>query len=817
MKTPIFVLKSACVLTLFSANPPDVSGQSCLDLQCPRDVVAYLPCGANCLTISNYPPVVATNYCSPTDLVVWFDPPPGSCFPLGTTPVVVTAAGSGETNSCSFSVTVLANPNCQVSTLPVYSVVQSGALPAQANVLAGSLNIPTNAFILTNGQVDFINPTNFLAAPVAPVTDPTVQSNLLADTVNKFPSIPIRFEQPDLAALNALAVPNSNTVVGSFTAGLNNAGLMPPSATPVVTHTILTAFYTNDSNVVLSGSNCLDTEVSYQMTLQGLPVVGPGAQVQAAYGPDGSVTRLHYAARQLVPGPAVSIISPTLASNVAAATYGFNGPITMQLVYYAPPLSLTTVSNLIPWYLCGGTMMETNPDTGQISPIHLMRILIPATGDTNFVPAVQMTASITSGAQVLASASVTGGSSPYYYFWSGSRPEIFTNHNARVQYTPVIQVTPTKIFVSQSAASGAPVLSWVDPTGLYQLQSASNLTAGPWVPFTNTVTRNNGMASVTVGTTAQAQFYRLVVPNQPVPSIETVGLWVMDHNGVFVGAHQDIGIQPTPVLVIQNSGSAPTINWGTEAPYDQDFMGWDAGSWRSTMQKYSAVFGSEQFDRGEYIAHPLDFIHQPFGWDETVMDTADITFYCGHGNPRGISFTETYQGSGTPALALWDTDQHLPQSWGDRLELGYSGGAEEEWMALLSCEVLAQVDDPNPDFLAFERWGPAFNGMHSMLGFETDAWSDSITGIGGDSFETVFIKGMAATPWTLTIQQAWFHAALTTGPLWQSGGVGEPACLGPIAGGGAWDRDDYWWGMGAVGPTIRAYNIKGWFYLYQTQ
>ncbi|HEV2435847.1 MAG TPA: DUF6345 domain-containing protein [Verrucomicrobiae bacterium] len=818
MKKAILVLKGACVLALIATEAPDARAQSCLDLQCPRDIVAFLPCGAGCLTISNYPTIVATNYCNPTDLVVWYDPPPGSCFPLGTTPVVVTAAGSGLTNSCSFSVTVVANPNCPVSSLPVFSVVQSGALPAQAVALANSLNIPTNAFTLTDGQMDFINPTNFIAAPVAPVTDPTVQSNLLADTVNKYPGIPIRFEQPDLAALNALAVPGSNAVVASFATGLNNAGLMPPSATPIVTHTVLTAFYTNDSGAVLSGSNCLDTEVSYQMTLQGLPVVGPGAQVQAAYGPDGSVARLHYAARQLVAGPPVNIISPTTASNIAAATYGFNGPITMQLVYYAPPLSFTTVSNLIPWYLCGGTMMATNPESGQFSPIHLMRILVPATDDTNFVPAVQMTAITTGGGtQVVASASVTGGSPPYTYLWSGSQPDLFTDNVARIQYAPMIQVTPAKIFLSRSASAGAPVLSWVDPIGLYQMQSSSNLAAGSWAPFTNTVAQNNGIASVTVDTAAQAQFFRLVVPNQPVPAIETVGLWVLDHNGVYVGTHQNIGIQTLPILLIQGSGSAPTLNWGTEAPYDQDFMGWDAGSWRSTMQNFSATFGSEQFDRGEYIAHPLDFIHQPFGWDETVMDTADITFYCGHGNPNAISFTETYQGSGTPAIALWNTDQHLPQSWGDRLELGYSGGAEEEWMALLSCQVLAQADDPKPDFLAFQRWGPAFNGMHSMLGFETDAWSDSITGVGGDSFETVFIKGMAATKWPLTIQQAWFHAALTTGPLFQGGGVGEPACLGPIAGGGAWDEDDFWWGIGSVGPTIRANNIKGWFYLHQTQ
>ena len=816
MKRLVFLLKAICVLALFSTGASNSRAQSCLELQCPGDIIQYIPCGTGCLTISNYPPVIATNHCNPTNLVVWFDPPPGTCFPIGTTPVVVTAAGSGVTNSCSFSVTVTPDPACQISTLPVYSVVQSGAFPPQADALASSLNIPANAYVLTNGQVDFINPTNFMAAPVRPVTDPIVQSNLLADTLNKFPGIPIRFEQPDLAALNALVVPNSNTVVSSFQAALNNAGLMPSSATPIVTHTVLMAFYTNDTGAVLSGSNCLDTEVSYQMTLGGVPLMGPGAQVQAAFGPDGSVTRLHYAARQLASGPSVNIISPTLASNIAAAMYGSNGIVTVQLVYYAPPLSFTTVSNLIPWYLCGGTMMETNPDTGQIAPIHLLRMLVPATDDTNFVPKLQMSAFTTGGGtQVVASASVTGGTPPYTYFWSGSQPGISTDSVPRIQYPPIIQVTPTKLFVSRTPA-GPSILSWVDPAGLYQIQSASSLTAGPWGPYTNTVTQNNGIASVTLNPTAQAQFFRLIVPNQPVPATETVGLWLVDHNGVFVGTRQNLGIQTVPIQTIKLP-SAPTLNWGTEGPYDEDLGSWDTASWRSTMENFSATFGSEQFDRGEYIAHPLDFIRQPLGWDEMVMDTADMTFYCGHGSPNVITFTVSGQGSGTQALTLANTNPRLPQSWGDRLEYQGDTGAEEEWMALLSCQVLAQPDDSNPDYLAFERWGPAFNGLHMMVGFETDAASGSITGIGGDSFETVFVKGMAATKWTLTIQQAWFHAALTTGPLWYSGGVGDPACLGPIAGGGAWDRDDCWWGMGAVGPTIRAPNIKGWFYLYQTQ
>ena len=329
---------------------------------------------------------------------------------------------------------------------------------------------------------------NFLAAPVTPVTDPVIQSNLMADTVNRVPGIPINFEQLNFAALNAMTVPSSNTVVLEFATGLTNAGLVPQSATPIVTHTVLAAFYTNGSTV-LSASNSLDTEVNYQLTLQGFPVVGPGAQVQAAFGPNGAVTRLHYAARQLAAGPMVTLISPSVASNTAVALYGgiINAQVSVQLVYYAPPLSLTTVSTLYSLVLVRRDHdAATNPTTGQLSPIHLMRALIPATADPNYVPAVQETAIVNGGGtQVVASASVSGGTPPYSYLWSGSPPDLFTNPGSRIQYSPVLQETPTSVSILPGGIGLGD--AFLDPLGLYQAQSAPGPALPAWTIFTNDV------------------------------------------------------------------------------------------------------------------------------------------------------------------------------------------------------------------------------------------------------------------------------------------------------------------------------------------
>lgn len=52
----------------------------------------------------------------------------------------------------------------------------------------------------------------------------------------------------------------------------------------------------------------LDTQVSYRFTIDGYPLVGPGAQIQTSFGAEGNVTRLVHATRTLEPGPSVAII-----------------------------------------------------------------------------------------------------------------------------------------------------------------------------------------------------------------------------------------------------------------------------------------------------------------------------------------------------------------------------------------------------------------------------------------------------------------------------------------------------------------------------
>jgi Family of unknown function (DUF6345) len=41
-----------------------------------------------------------------------------------------------------------------------------------------------------------------------------------------------------------------------------------------------------------------------------------------------------------------------------------------------------------------------------------------------------------------------------------------------------------------------------------------------------------------------------------------------------------------------------------------------------------------------------------------------------------------------------------------------------QWLAMYACQIL-EDDTANPS--PWLRWGPAFNGLHSLLGFETEA------------------------------------------------------------------------------------------------
>jgi autotransporter-associated beta strand protein len=754
--------------------------------------------------------------------------------------------------------------------LPVYQVTQAGATGVQATNLATALNIPLSLVTLSNGMVSFIDPTNYVAVPTAPVPNATIVSNLVAQTFNRYPAIPISVKALDVTALSNLTVLADSEALSSATNALGSSGLSPQFGTPVIGHTMFTAIYTNASNIVISNNQPLDTAVNYEFQdPNGYPLVGPGAQVQVSYGATGNVTRLLYAARQLTPGPsAVQLMSASDASNHVACLFPPSAHINLQVVYRCPPFygrgSIFDPTNrLIPWYYCTGTLDATNPVSGTVSPFALMPQLIPATDDPNYVPTANLSASA-SGTQVSASVSVSGGTPPYSFLWSGSDTTASTNTGAAIAYTPAIRVANPPLAIILAGTSVT--VSWPYPSPGFILESTPNLAPSAWSQVTDPVQTNSDVISVTILPTAGARFFRLRLASQALAVTETVTVTVTDANGVTAQGSQSVAAQAVPIAAPLEWGEGPVgVCYGCESPYDPGLGSQDRGDWLTGMSSNPGG-GFQRFCWAGGASWPGDFIEpktpgvlparpQVFGdadYSNWGVNSADIVFYIGHGNPNLISFVIHHYGLCpgaytyvAPQSVLWEPyyqklfnnyavrmpdvctpytypftfppgpDYGVPNYLGSWRNSGPTVNDNLYWLCLLSCLVLQEYyDDPGTHQHdgAWTRWGPAFNGLHILTGFHTEAKP-------GTGFPKQFADNMLNS--ALPIQKAWFAAA-------GAAGAGTPAAMGPIYWWGPYgsgdpigscpimDIDDHYWGKGDVGPTIPKSQINGWWYIKGT-
>ena len=176
----------------------------------------------------------------------------------------------------TFTALLLAGQSLAQSTLPVYIVTQNGARPDQAANLASALGIPSGGYALDNGQVSFIDPTNWMSVPTIAVTDPVALSNLNCAAAAEL----------DRSSLSNLIVLGDSMAFSKTAAALSAADLTSPNGLAVLGHATLVLNYTNTDQTVVSNSQNLDTQVSYQLFADPnliYPLVGPGAQVQVHY------------------------------------------------------------------------------------------------------------------------------------------------------------------------------------------------------------------------------------------------------------------------------------------------------------------------------------------------------------------------------------------------------------------------------------------------------------------------------------------------------------------------------------------------------
>jgi hypothetical protein len=270
------------------------------------------------------------------------------------------------------------------------------------------------------------------------------------------------------------------------------------------------------------------------------------------------------------------------------------------------------------------------------------------------------------------------------------------------------------------------------------------------------------------------------------PAAETLTATVTDANGITTSVSSTLGAEGGKAEDTGYGGLGGELaSVGIENTVDEWQCAQDsAAGFKSVMQ---AKGHSVKFDWRGMNAWESDFKKTSAGgFDSSYVDSVDAQWYTGHGSPGGITFKNTSHQDGdiTPSDVRW----------GDNYDL--------EWMQLESCQVLRDTNGAN-DY--FARWAPAFDGLHLLNGFDTNA--NCIPGGTGRRFaEYLFPRSFLFLTFpALTVQQAWRQMATDlepSGRVWRS--------ISPARSGWVTNLDDKFWGQGAVGPDIPRSQIIGY-------
>jgi hypothetical protein len=459
------------------------------------------------------------------------------------------------------------------ATARVYAVVQEGLTAAQGQRLADAFAIP-NA-IQDDGAFEHVDAAGFQQAPSKVVGQGSDEAGRATVT-----------QGLDLAALqrvqpisDADAISRGGRLVEL--AGIGQDGL---TATPAVSHSRLTV---SDQAGRVQVDQALDTTVSYRLSLGGLPTTGQGARLRVTFGPDGAVTQMSAAVRRLAAGASVPIIEVDEATRACADLYG---PQVRQnqptLAYQFPELTAQrasgqgSVRTIYPQYTCHSVDAQ-----GRLLPLRL----VPAVRGSG--PSAGFTVKLSAAGLVTASASATGGASPYSFRWSSSTTALSTVESQGQQVSYQRRPRDT------GEAGEQVVLEVTDANGLTATGSVS--LGGPDTAQGTTVPGGGGFATFTVGPvdggteTPVAEGYCGTASNVSADGFKAA-----------LTAH-GVGIQ---------------FDWRGNSAWERDFK------------------------------DPS----RPGGDDSDWADDVDITWYSGHGSPGGFTFNTNQSDKVlTPADARW--------------------------------------------------------------------------------------------------------------------------------------------------------------------
>lgn len=586
------------------------------------------------------------------------------------------------------------------SKLPVYNVAGVAGSPESAKRLAAELKLP-GEIRAVNGAIRFLSPEGFQRIPTKPAENIEGKDEGGQQTVA---------EAIDFDALKQLTVLDEKIAIDRARQAFEKSELVLNQPRFSVSNAELAVLDKQGGTIAQAK---LDTEVNVSQSLGNVPLVGPGAKTKISFNSDGSVSQLLYAQRVLQRGQSVAVISSSEAQKIALSNYRRQNPngelkLTSQLVYYAPSLDLSSVKQIVPQYLVGGT---ANIGGQQVQ---LRQTLVAAVPE--LTPKVNIEAS-SSGAKVSAKAAVSGGVAPYTYQWQSSSTSL-----------------------DEGTAS-----------------------AGESIEYT--VTRREG--------------------DREVP--EVLSLTVTDANGVSTTAVS----QNLPVAGVETeyrdyvaAKSTSRVDVGTEWVGNSQGLGGSSANVAGFVNRFQSAGIPTQFNYGEYAAWERDFKDPAFsGSDDKYVDDVDMTFYTGHGNPTGFTFSGNRDDG-----FLANTEAR----WGQN---------DLEWLALATCLVL-NADDGNQQVV--NRWGNAFQGLHTLLSYSTISGDNTREG-------AIFSEYMLRNPflwWNqpMKIREAWAQTAIDVQP---SSVV--YSMLGVVGRNGVSSYNDYFWGKGNVSPDLRGSDITAFW------
>ncbi len=638
---------------------------------------------------------------------------------------------------------------------PVYQLVPPGPPDVQIQRLSQAFSLPADALHVENGGIGFVDTNAYLAVPHKPIGD-------------------ARLDAIDFDAVSRLRTLDPAQAERMARAGFAAAGYVLDGVKPLVSHNTLSAVYDDGAGRPIQITRDLDTRVAFTFTAGGIPIIGPGAQLEVTFGPSGAVTHLRAAGGTPRAGGQVNVVPENAARDRSPHIAAPGAQNSLRLVYWAATAlageagASSGPRPLIPWYAVSQTTPLTGPSRGASAAVTAKVTLIPATDDTRYVPTAKLQVSGAGTSQVAAVVTVTGGRAPYSYHWSGSSPELTAETGDAVQYAPL--ASP----LDHSATAG--------------------------------------------GTT---------------PRVETIGVTVTDANGVSVVAQASLKVL---ALLAAGRGDAAAAaapdkpTYAVQSPREPTFAV-DRLAWQKAMAAPGAGGGVQAYERLGAESWPGDFIApSPRGttpdapWINGDADTRGINtaamvlnntdgfadgFAAAEPNAKADAYATAQVRAPSAAqtvLAGLVNYHDAPGAHSYAVDLGGSWGGPNSrllWLLMDACDTLDAVDGAG--LTPAQRWGKAFGGLHMMTG-----WA-SPESVGDGSFERIFVENMlGAHGAPQTVFQAWFNAAVTVGPE-----HGLAAAMGPIGPGGVDDKGDYYLGKGRQGPTILPADIKGFWYIHQ--